>query len=52
MPPALLNAIDYLFHEWAYKPAAFVSYGGLSGGTRSQQSAKPVLTSMKMMPIP
>lgn len=52
MPPALLNAVDYLFHEWAYKPAAFVSYGGLSGGTRSQQSAKPVLTSMKMMPIP
>ncbi len=52
MPPALLNAVDYLFHEWAYKPAAFVSYGGVSGGTRSVQSAKPVLTSMKMMPIP
>jgi NAD(P)H-dependent FMN reductase len=52
MPPAMLNAIDYLFHEWAYKPAAFVSYGGISGGTRSVQSAKPVLTSMKTMPIP
>jgi NAD(P)H-dependent FMN reductase len=52
MPPALLNAIDYLFHEWAYKPAAFVSYGGVSAGTRSVQSAKPVLTSMKIMPIP
>jgi len=23
-----LNAIDYLFHEWSYKPAGFVSYGG------------------------
>jgi NAD(P)H-dependent FMN reductase len=52
MPPALLNAIDYLFHEWSYKPAAFVSYGGISGGTRSVQSAKTVLTSMKTMPIP
>ncbi len=52
MPPALLNAVDYLFHEWTYKPAAFVSYGGVSGGTRSVQSAKPVLTSLKIMPIP
>jgi NAD(P)H-dependent FMN reductase len=52
MPPALLNAIDYLFHEWAYKPAAFISYGGVSGGTRSVQSAKPVVTSVKTMPIP
>lgn len=52
MPPALLNAIDYLFHEWAYKPAGFVSYGGISGGVRSVQSAKPVLTSMKIMPVP
>ena len=52
MPPALVNAVDYLFHEWAYKPAGFVSYGGISGGVRSQQSAKPLLTSMRMMPIP
>jgi NAD(P)H-dependent FMN reductase len=52
MPPALLNALDYLFREWAYKPAAFVSYGGLSGGMRSVQSAKPVLTSLKIMPLP
>jgi NAD(P)H-dependent FMN reductase len=52
MPPALLNAIDYLFHEWAYKPAAFASYGGISAGTRSVQHAKPVLTSMRVMPIP
>ena len=52
MPPALLNAVDYLFHEWAYKPAAFISYGGISAGTRSVQSAKMVLTSMRTMPIP
>jgi NAD(P)H-dependent FMN reductase len=52
MPPALLNALDYVFHEWAYKPAAFVSYGGISGGMRSVQMAKPVLTTLKVMPIP
>ncbi len=51
-PPALLNALDYLFKEWAYKPAGFVSYGGLSGGTRSVQMTKQLLTTLKMMPIP
>lgn len=52
MPPALLNALDYLYFEWNYKAAGFVSYGGISGGTRSVQMAKPVLTTLKMMPIP
>jgi len=52
MPPALLNALDFLYQEWNYKPAAFVSYGGVSGGVRSVQMAKPVLTALKMMPIP
>ncbi len=52
MPPSLLNALDYLLHEWAYKPAAFVSYGGSSGGMRSVQMAKGLLTSLKVMPIP
>jgi len=52
MPPALLNALDYLYHEWNYKPAGFVSYGGLSGGTRSVQMAKLVLTTLKVVPLP
>ena len=30
--PALANALDYVFSEWACKPAGFVSYGGVSGG--------------------
>lgn len=51
-PPTLLNALDYLSAEWAYKPAAFVSYGGISGGTRSVQMAKLALTTLKMMPLP
>ncbi|MCA8883453.1 MAG: NAD(P)H-dependent oxidoreductase [Rhodobacteraceae bacterium] len=51
-PPAFVNAVDYLFHEWAHKPAAFVSYGGLSGGIRSTQTAKLMLTTLNVMPIP
>jgi NAD(P)H-dependent FMN reductase len=50
--PGLLNALDYLFHEWSYKPAGFVSYGGLSGGTRSVQMTKLVLTTFKVVPLP
>ena len=51
-PPALLNAIDFLFHEWAYKPAGFVSYGGMSGGIRAVQMLKQPLISMKVVGIP
>jgi NAD(P)H-dependent FMN reductase len=32
--PALKNALDYLHREWWRKPVGFVSYGGVSGGTR------------------
>jgi len=51
-PPSFTNAVNYLVHEWAYKPAAFVSYGGASGGLRSVQMEKLLLTSVKVMPIP
>jgi NAD(P)H-dependent FMN reductase len=51
-PATLINAIDYLHHEWNYKPAGIVSYGGVSAGTRSAQSVKPLLTSVKVMPLP
>jgi NAD(P)H-dependent FMN reductase len=34
----LINAIDYLVQEWAYKPVGLVSYGGVSGGLRAAQS--------------
>ncbi len=50
-PPALLNAFDYLLHEWAYKPAGFVSYGGVSGGTRSAQMTKQTMAALKMVPL-
>jgi NAD(P)H-dependent FMN reductase len=51
-PPSLVNALDYLNQEWAYKPAAFVSYGGVSGGTRAVQAARGMLSSLRMMAIP
>src|SRR5690349_14826783 len=49
-PPALINAIDYLHHEWQYKPAAFVSYGGPAGGARAVVALKSTLVSVKVMP--
>lgn len=47
-PPSLINALDYLVHEWAYKPVSFVSYGGPAGGTRAVQMVKPMLVALKM----
>jgi NAD(P)H-dependent FMN reductase len=49
--PALVNALDTVYHEWTYKPASFVSYGGPSGGMRAIQSTKLMVTSFKMMPM-
>lgn len=51
-PSSLVNAIDYLVAEWAYKPVGLVSYGGVSGGLRAAQAVKLLLTTLKMMPIP
>ncbi|HVW92558.1 MAG TPA: NAD(P)H-dependent oxidoreductase [Devosia sp.] len=51
VPPALLNAIDYLFQEWAYKPMGFVSYGGVSAGTRSLNMTRQIVSALKIVPI-
>lgn len=51
-PASLLNALQFLAKEWAYKPAGFVSYGGASGGLRSVQMTKQTVTALKMMPVP
>jgi NAD(P)H-dependent FMN reductase len=50
-PAPIKNALDYLFNEWKYKPVAFVSYGGVSGGLRSTQMLKQVVTALNMMPV-
>ena len=50
-PAALKNAIDHLFVEWADKPVGLVSYGGVSAGLRATAALKPVLTSLRMVPV-
>lgn len=51
-PPALLNAMNFLYHEWVAKPVGFVSYGGVSGGLRSVQVVKATASTLKMVPLP
>jgi NAD(P)H-dependent FMN reductase len=50
-PAALKNAIDFLHTEWRDKPVGFVSYGGVSAGTRAVQQLKEVVTTLKMLPV-
>lgn len=50
-PPAFINAVTYLTQEWAYKPAGFVSYGGISGGMRAVQMEKQVLSTLKVVTL-
>ena len=45
-------AMIYLWQEWHYKPAGFVSYGGVSGGLRSVESVKGLMAGLRMVPIP
>src|SRR3954452_18994494 len=51
IPAPIKNAFDYLCNEWKYKPVGIVSYGGVSGGLRSMQMLKQVITALNMMPI-
>ena len=50
-PPALVNALDTVYHEWSYKPVGFVTYGGISGGLRAMQMTRTMVTAFKMMPM-
>ena len=47
----LKNALDYLYEEWHHKPVGFVSYGMTSAGLRAVEMIKPVLISLKMIPV-
>lgn len=51
LPAALKNAIDFLHVEWEYKPFGFVSYGGVSAGTRSVAMTKQILMALKAFPV-
>lgn len=50
-PAPLRNAIEYLFHEWNYKPAGIMSYGGVSAGTRASNSLKNDLMTMRVVTL-
>lgn len=50
-PPSFVNALDYVYVEWNYKPCGFVSYGGISGGLRSTQMAKQLAITLKLVPM-
>ena len=47
----LKNAIDFLSNEWAYKAVGFVSYGGVSAGTRAVHAFKPIASAVKLVPL-
>jgi NAD(P)H-dependent FMN reductase len=47
--PALKNALDYLHREWWRKPLAFVSYGGVSAGTRGVVALEVVTAGLGMV---
>lgn len=49
MVAPLVNAIDYLSQEWMYKPAAIVSYGGISGGHRASQQLRQTLSALSVV---
>lgn len=50
-PASLINAIQFLAKEWAYKPVGLVSYGGISAGLRSANQLRIITTANSMMPL-
>lgn len=45
----LKNAIDFLNQEWWRKPVGFISYGGVSGGSRGLSAIDSVISSMGLV---
>jgi NAD(P)H-dependent FMN reductase len=50
-PASLKNAIDWHRSEWAAKPVAFVSYGGISGGLRAVEHLRAVFAELHAVTI-
>lgn len=50
-PAPLRNALEYLVHEWSYKAAGIISYGGISAGTRAANALKSDLTTFRIVPL-
>lgn len=51
-PAALVNSVQLLMHEWLYKPAGVLSYGGVSGGLRSAQVLRQLLSNVNVHALP
>jgi NAD(P)H-dependent FMN reductase len=50
-PAALKELIDSAGEEWYAKPAAFVSYGGVSGGLRAVEQLRQVFAELHVVSI-
>jgi NAD(P)H-dependent FMN reductase len=50
-PGQLKNAIDHVHLGWWYKPVAFVSYAGSSGGVRAVEQLRSVAVETRMVPV-
>ena len=49
IPAVLKNALDYVFAEWARKPAAYLGYGN-TGGARAIEHLRNVCVELSMTP--
>jgi len=49
--PALKNALDFLGSEWWRKPLGFVSYGGVSGGTRGVAGIMAITSALGLVRV-
>lgn len=50
VPGALKDAIDHLFHEWSFKPIAFIGYS-TGGAYRSVEHLQTTSIELSMVPI-
>lgn len=49
-PTAIKDAFDHLFHEWVYKPIAFIGYG-TDAGVRAIEHLRLMSIQLAMVPI-
>ena len=47
----LKNALDFLYQEWAHKPAGLVTYGGIAAGSRAAEMLRLSLLGLRVVPL-
>ena len=47
----LKNALDFLYQEWAHKPAGLVAYGGIAAGARAAEMLRLALLGLRVTPL-